>query len=278
MDKFSLKIKLMYDNFGKAEKRIADWIFNNPGKMISLSIVELAELCNCGEATIVRFCKKLGLSGYQALKIYLSSEGRDSVVSTHISKDDTAFDIYQKVCNDIYISLEKTKNSLNENDIQEAAKKLCCAERIVIFGLGNSSPIALDASHKFMRAGLNAVAYTDNHMQVIAASHLTEKDIAIGISHSGSSKDIVEALKVAKEHGATTITITNAGKSPVLKQSDIVLSTSSDETKYNILALNSRIAQLAIIDTLYFYIVFNRSEDSLNSIKETEHSLLSKKY
>ena len=278
MDKFSLKIKLMYDNFGKAEKRIADWIFNNPGKMISLSIVELAELCNCGEATIVRFCKKLGLSGYQALKIYLSSEERDSVVSTHISKEDTAFDIYQKVCNDIYISLEKTKNSLNENASQEAANKLCCAERIVIFGLGNSSPIALDASHKFMRAGLNAVAYTDNHMQVIAASHLTEKDIAIGISHSGSSKDIVDALKIAKEHGATTITITNAGKSPVLKQSDIVLSTSSDETKYNILALNSRIAQLAIIDTLYFYIVFNRSEDSLNSIKETEHSLLSKKY
>ena len=129
-----------------------------------------------------------------------------------------------------------------------------------------------------MRAGLNAVAYTDNHMQVIAASHLTEKDIAIGISHSGSSKDIVDALKVAKEHGATTIAITNEGKSPILKQSDIVLSTSSDETKYNILALNSRIAQLAIIDTLYFYIVFNRSEDSFNSIKETEHSLHSKKY
>lgn len=278
MDKFSLKIKLMYDKMGKAEKRIADWIFDNHDKIISLSIVELAELCNCGEATIVRFCKRLGLSGYQALKIYLASEERDSVVSTHISKADTAFEIYKKVCNDIYISLEKTQASLDENAIQEAAKRICSAERIVIFGLGNSSPIALDASHKFLRSGLNAIAYTDNHMQVIAASHLTEKDIAIGISHSGSSKDIVDALKVAKEHGATTIAITNEGKSPILKQSDIVLSTSSDETKYNILALNSRIAQLAIVDTLYFYIVFNRSDDALNSIKETERSVLSKKY
>jgi len=278
MDRVSLQIKLMYDKMGKAEKKVADWIFENPGKIISLSIVELAELCKCSEATIVRFSKRLGLAGYQELKISLASEGGDPVVSTHISANDTAFEIYHKVCNDIYISLEKTKKSLDEKAIQDAAKKLCIAEKIVIFGLGNSSPIALDASHKFMRAGLNAVAYTDNHMQVIAASHLTEKDIAIGISHSGSSKDIVDALKVAKEHGATTITITNAGKSPILKQSDIVLSTSSDETQYNILALNSRIAQLAIIDTLYFYIVFNRSEDSLNSIKETEHSLLSKKY
>ena len=278
MDRISPQIKLMYDKMGKAEKKVADWIFENPGKIISLSIVELAELCACSEATIVRFSKRLGLSGYQELKISLASEGGDSVVSTHISGNDTAFEIYQKVCNDIYISLEKTKKSLNENYIDEASKKLCTANKIAIFGLGNSSPIAMDASHKFMRAGLNAVAYTDNHMQVIAASHLTEKDIAIGISHSGSSKDIVDALKIAREHGATTITITNAGKSPILKQSDIVLSTSSDETKYNILALNSRIAQLAIVDTLYFYIVFNRSEDSFNSIKETERSLLSKKY
>lgn len=278
MDRISLQIKLMYDKMGKAEKKVADWIFENPGEIISLSIVDLAELCKCSEATIVRFSKRLGLSGYQELKISLASEGGDPVVSTHISNTDTAFEIYQKVCNDIYISLEKTKKSLNGKYIDEAAKKLCSANKIVVFGLGNSSPIALDASHKFMRAGLSAVAYTDNHMQVIAASHLTENDIAIGISHSGSSKDIVDALKVARSHGATTIAITNEGKSPILKQSDIVLSTSSEETQYNILALNSRIAQLAIIDTLYFYIVFNRSEEALNSIKETEHSLLSKKY
>ena len=278
MDRISLQIRLMYDKMGKAERKVADWIAENPGKIISLSIVELAELCACSEATIVRFSKRLGLSGYQELKISLASESGTSSVNTSISEYDSAYQMFEKVCNDIYISLEKTKKSLNEKSIDEASKKLCAANKIVIFGLGNSSPVALDASHKFMRAGLNAIAYTDNHMQVIAASHLKKNDIAIGISHSGSSKDIVDALKVAKEHGATTITSTNEGKSPILKQSDIVLSTSSDETQYNILALNSRIAQLAIVDTLYFYIVFNRSEDALNSIKETEHSLLTKKY
>lgn len=278
MDKISLKIRLLYEKMGKAEKQIADWIFENPGKIISLSIVELAEQCKCGEATIVRFSKRLGLSGYQELKISLASEGGGSAVSTHIHADDSAYEIFEKVCNDIYISLEKTKKSLNSNSLSKAASQLCSANRIVIFGLGNSAAIAIDASHKFMRAGLNAIAYTDNHMQVIAASHLCKNDIAIGISHSGSSKDIVEALKIAKEHNATTIAITNSGKSPILKQSDIILSTDSDETKYNILALNSRIAQLAIIDALYFYIVYNNSNNAMQSIQQTEHSLLTKKY
>ena len=278
MDKISLNIKVLYDEMGKAEKRIADWIFENPGKIISLSIVELAELCRCSEATIVRFSKRLGLSGYQELKISLASEGGGSSISLSITEDDSPFDMYQKICNDIYLSFEMTKKSLNPEALALACKKISEANKIVIFGLGNSAAIATDASHKFLRAGLNAVAYSDNHMQVIAASHLTENDVVIGISHSGSSKDIVDALKIAKEHNATTIAITNSGKSPILKQSDIVLATSSNETEYNILALNSRIAQLSIIDTLYFYIVYNRSEDALKSIQETEHSLLSKKY
>ena len=278
MDRISLQIKLLYDKMGKAEKRIADWIFENPGKIISLSIVELAEQCECGEATIVRFAKRLQLNGFQELKFSLAAENGGSPASTHITEEDSAFEIYQKVCNDIYLSLEKTKSSLKENLLDEAAEKICKANKIVIFGLGNSSAIAIDASHKLMRAGLNAISYTDNHMQVIAASHLKENDVAIGISHSGSSKDVVEALKIAKEHNATTIAITNSGKSPILRQSDIVLSTASEETRYNILALNSRIAQLAIIDTLYFYIVYSRSKDALRSIQETEHSLLTKKY
>ena len=278
MDRISLQIKLLYDKMGKAEKRIADWIFENPGKIISLSIIELAEQCECGEATIVRFAKRLNLNGFQELKFLLAAESGGSPASTHITEADTPFDIYQKVCNDIYLSLEKTKESLKEDLLKQAAEKLCVADKIVLFGLGNSSAIAIDASHKFMRAGLNAIAYTDNHMQAIAASHLKENDIAIGISHSGSSKDIVEALKIAKEHNATTIAITNSGKSHILKQSDIVLATASEETKYNILALNSRIAQLAIIDTLYFYVVYRLSEGTLKSIQETEHSLLTKKY
>lgn len=273
-----LNIKLLYKKMGKSEKKIADWLFENPNEILPLSIVDLADRCGCSEATIVRFAKKLGFSGYQGLKISLAQETNSTSVSTNITNNDSLEEIYDKVCNDIYCSLERTKMALNTDTLEEVCKKISSAEKIVIFGLGNSASIALDASHKLQRTGCNAHAYSDNHMQVIVASHLTSNDVAIGISHSGSSKDIVEALKIAKESGATTVAITNSGKSPIQKHSDFTLFTASDETKHNILALNSRIAQLAIIDTLYFYIVCNSTTDALKSIHNTEHSLLTKKY
>lgn len=278
MDKISIKIRLLYSEMGKAEKQVADWIEANPGKIISLSIVELAEQCRCSEATIVRFSKRLGMSGFQELKISLAAEGGGSSVSTHITGGDGAYQIYEKVCNDIFLSLEKTKSSLDREAIAAAAERISNAGTVALFGLGNSASLALDGAHKFLRAGLQAVSYSDNHMQVIAASHLKPGDVAIAITHSGSSRDIVDALKLAREHGVATIAITNAGKSPVMKYADIVLATSAEETRYNILGLNSRIVQLAIIDALYYYVVYNHSDAAMESIKETERALLNKKF
>ena len=278
MNKTTLNIKVLYDKMGSAERRIADWLLENPGEIIPLSIVELAERCSCGEATIVRFARRHGFSGYQDMKISLAQESGKGSVSTTVSTEDSAAELFEKVCNDIYLSLEKTKPVLDAEALQRACELISGAARIVIFGLGNSASIARDAEHKFLRAGLHAVAYSDNHMQVIAASHLGEGDVVLAISHSGSSKDIIDACEIAKKAGATVIAITNAGKSPIRACSDILLHTSSDETKYNILALNSRIAQLAIINVIYYYVVVHRSEEAAQAIRETERSLRSKKF
>lgn len=278
MNKIELNIKVLYDEMGKAEKKAADWILAHPGELLSLSIVELAELSKCSEATIVRFAKRLGFTGYQELKLSVARESGQRVVNAHMTAEDSAFEIYEKVCNDIYYSLERTKKVLDAETMQKAAEAIMSAGKIIVMGLGNSAAVAMDAGHKLLRVGYPAVSYTDNHMQMIAASQLKTGDVAIGISHSGSSKDVIEALQIAKEHGAITICITNKGKSPILKCSDLVLYTSSEETKYNILALNSRIAQLSIIDALYFYIVYQQSQKSIDSINNTELALKTKKY
>ncbi|MBO5912634.1 MAG: SIS domain-containing protein, partial [Clostridia bacterium] len=117
-----------------------------------------------------------------------------------------------------------------------------------------------------------------NHMQAIAASHLHKGDVAIGVSHSGASIDVVDALKTARETGATTICITNFGESPINEYSDIVLNTRSDETKYSILAMSSRIAQLAIFDAIYTHIVMHSNKAAVRAIKDAESALHSKKY
>lgn len=278
MDKTLLKIQVLYNDMGKSEKKIADYILSDPGALLPLSITDLADRSKSSEATIVRFAKRLGLSGYQELKITLAQESGKAANTHDIDINDSLSDIYDKVTSDIYRSLEMTKKSLDPNELTEAAQAVLSAGKVVIFGLGNSASVAADAGHKFFRAGIDAAAYSDNHMQAIAASHLKEGDVAIGISHSGSSRDIADALKIARDHNAKTIAITNKGKSPVARIADIRLFTASQETEYTILGLNSRIAALAIIDTIYSYIVCHRKGDALFAIASVEDALKSKKY
>ena len=114
-------------------------------------------------------------------------------------------------------------------------------------------------------------------MQAIAATHTGKGSLVIGVSHSGKSKDIVEALKLSRENGATTVAITSLGNHPLKKVSDIVLNTVSEETNYRILGLSSRIAQLAIIDAIYSYLVCHLP-GAIDSINKTESALCSKKY
>lgn len=279
MESILLKIRRLYPEMGRGEKKIADWILAHPQDIISMSISDFAAICGCGDATVFRFSKRLGLVGYQALKIAIAQEAASYTAdNVSIEKTDDCITIFTKRTIDIVQALETTKSVLSPKELKNAADSIITAKRIAIFGLGNSASIAMDAQHKFMRAGLNATAYCDNHLQAIAASHLTKDDVAVGISHSGSSVDIVEALRLASQSGATTICMTNSGSSPIEKYSDIRLYTKAEETRYTILAMCSRIAQLAIIDAIYTYIVYNADETAAEAIRETERALQSKKY
>lgn len=276
MKKAILNIKMQYETLSKSEKKIADFLFDNANGILPFYITSLAQKCDVSEATIVRFAKKLGYEGYQQFKIAIAMESDSRPIDDKINVNDSAFDIFSKVCNDIYCSLEKTKKSINKNALEDCCNALINADKILIFGLGNSASVAIDASHKMLRLGLNAHAFTDNHMQAIASAHTNEKSVVVGISHSGSSKDIIQALQTAKDNGATTISISNLGKSPIEKVSDIILHTVSDETNYRILGLSSRIAQLALIDAVYSYLVC-KIDNSLKLITKTEESLKIKK-
>ena len=276
MEKTVLNIKANYDRLSKTEKKIADFLIENPGNILPLYITELSGICGVSEASIVRFSKKFGFDGYQQLKIAIAQENHTRPVNENITAEDTPYDIFTKVCDDIYCSLEKTKKGLDRDAIASCCDAILSSDDIIFLGLGNSAPIANDAAHKMLRLGLRAHPYNDNHMQVIAVGHATERTVVIGISHSGASSDILDAMSIAKQRGAFTVAITNFQKSPIESVSDVVLHTASDETNYRILGLSSRIAQLAIIDTIYSYLVCHL-EGAQESIMETELALQNKK-
>ena len=272
-------IRSRYGEMGPAEKKIADYILQNPQDVISVSISELADRCGCGDATVVRFSRRLGFEGYQGLRIRVAQEfSHSSTVSQDIVREDTCYTIFRKRIEDVAVSLHSTLSVLDPEQMETAVQVISEARRIVIFGLGNSAAIAADAAHKFLRLGLDAQSCTDNHMQAIIASHLSRQCVAIGISHSGASRDIVESLRLARLNGATTIAVTNYAASPITTAADVVLHTKSDETRHSILAMNSRIAQLVIFDAIYSCIVVRQSKTSAAAIYQTETALQAKKF
>lgn len=279
MESVMHRIRFLYREMGRGEKKIADYLLEHVGEIVGLSISTLAEACGCGEATVVRFARRLGFDGYQSLKIRIAQEmNASSVVSREISPEDSCFDIFCKQMREITVTLQNTESVLDPAQLEAAAQKLMNARRIAVFGLGNSAAIATDAAHKFLRLGLDAQACCDNHLQAIIASHLDRSSVAVGVSHSGASKDIVEALRLSKIGGACTICITSVGASPLVEAADIALFTKSEETEHSILAVNSRIAQLAIIDAIYSYIVVRADKASMQAIYNTEVALQDKKY
>ena len=246
---------------------------------MALSISELAAKCECGDATVVRLSRRLGLEGYQALKIKLAGElGASSTLGEEVQKGDSCYEIFRKRNVSVVESLMNTESVLDAAQLDRVAELIMQSPRVVIFGLGNSAAIAQDAAHKLLRLGLSAQACCDNHMQAIIASHLKRGCVAIGISHSGASRDIVEALQLCKVCGATTVCVTNYGDSPIVAASDIALFTKSEETKYSILGMSSRFAQLAIFDSIYTYIVLNSDKAAKQAIYNTETALQNKKY
>ena len=273
MKSIILQIRSHYDKLGRGERKIADCILADPHAVLPLTITEFSKKAGCGAATLVRFAKRLGFAGYQELKIAIAQEiSTLSAENEQVVSSESCYSIFSRKLRDALVALQETRFTLDPGLMDAAAQKIMHAKRIAIFGLGNSAAIAHDAQHKFLRIGLDAMACSDNHLQAIIASHLDADSVAIGISHSGRSVDIVQALHLAQMNGASTIHDT----SPITEVSDICLYTKSDETENSILALSSRIAQLTIFDAIYTYIVANAS--SKEAILRTETALKEKKY
>lgn len=277
---FYSRIQEKLESLSKMERKTAECMAENQDKLIYASITELAELAGTSEATVTRVCTKLGYSGFQALKVSVARElvSQQEKIHEDLKADSPPEMIIDKIFSSAIHTLTMTRKALDGKAVAGSIDALCRARRIVVVGNGNSGAIALDAQHKFLRIGLNVSAYTDDHMQMIAVVSMTKDDVLIAISHSGSSRDVAEAMQVAKENGATVISITNNGISPVSKLADIRLYTYSQETKYRTYAISSRMAELTIIDTLYTGVSLRLGDKAIQNFEALEKALVVKKY
>lgn len=250
------KLKEMMNTLTSKEKILAQYIIDFPSDAINMSIAELAQTCNISVSTVVRLCKSAGYNGYKAFCRDLSvdivqSQGSLTDEYGDIQPGSSVESIRNAVCANNMLAIENTIAVLELDTLEKAVHAMIAASRIDFYGTGSSGHVALDACNKFVRINKLSMSSNDPHQQILNASQLSPEDVAVLISYSGDSKDILETAEIVKQAGATLISLTKYSKNPLAKLADICLYSSSADALVRSGAMGSRIGQLTVIDILY---------------------------
>jgi RpiR family carbohydrate utilization transcriptional regulator len=274
------KIKSIHSSLRSAEKRVADYFTNHSDEIIHFTVTEMAEKCGVSEATVVRTCQQLGYKGFQELKIIIAQDllPAKTILYDEVDITDSLDVVADKLFQSNINALISTRKIIDTKEVNKAVKAILSAANVYIFAVGTSGPIAIDLQNKLIRIGIPVFLSVDSHVQIIFATHLKKGDVAIGISHMGGSRDIVETMETARQNEAITICITSFSKSPITQVSDIKLFTSAQETKFRTEAITSRVAQLTVTDLLYTYIALAKADDSIRNMRLTEKAVANKKF
>lgn len=267
-----------YDSLYDAEKKVADYLISHPSEAIEMSVSELAQHCEASQATIVRFCKKIGCKGFHQLKIRMAGEQREQeeqVISNEINLDH----MEQSLNNILGSKLEELKATyfnFDPKELREIIDKILQADMIEFAAMGNTIPIALDGTYKFNQLGIKAVSSTIWESQEAFSRILKEKDMLFAISASGASKRLLNMVEIAKENQAVTVAITNQAKSPLAEACDYVLLTATREHIFHDQVSFTRMAAMSVIDCLFLFL-FSTKWDSFKNVAEHEQSVAEEK-
>ena len=250
-------IRSLLPNLAPVERRVAQAVLDDPQGVAWRSISELARSCGTSATSVVRFCRAIGLRGYPDLRLALAGAvARDDATSVttashDIAPDDDAATITSKIAYADARAVTDTANHLDIATLVQVTEALAKAGRIDIYGVGASGFVALDLQMKLQRIGRPAFAWPDPHMAISSASLRGAGDVAIGLSHTGTTVDTIDVLREARSHGALTVAVTNFPWSPITEVADLVLLTAARETAFRTGAMTSRIAQLTVVDCLF---------------------------
>jgi len=262
-----------------SEKKVAKCVLEDPQSAISCSITELSEKAGTSEPTVIRFCRQLGFGGYMDLRLNLARDLPSAqYIYENVGKKDSVAQIAGKIINAHREALSNTLNRVGLEPLESAVKALSSARRLEFYGVGGSAIVAMDAHHKFFRLGISCIAYVDPHMQVMSAALLSPEDVVVAISHTGSTKDIIESVRVAKKAGATVIGIVSQEKCPLSKHCDIPISVHSQEAARRLAPMTSRLAQMAIVDVLFVAVAMRGFEGTKVRLDKVKRALVEKRF
>lgn len=278
MTMFQVKLKSVYEDLTKSEKKIADFIIKNFEKAKKMTSYDISNKVHVGQATVIRFSKKLGYSSFNELIDSINKLDQDDILEKNISLGDDTAATNIKIANQ-YIDVIKLTLELNPVHVFEGAvDTIIDSGKIVVLGIGNSAIVSTDFVNKLARIGMNAFTNLDTHLQFSMISNLKKNDLLILISDSGETREIIEAARIAKRNKTKIISITKFAKNKLHTYSDFILKTASFDINLRLDATTSRITQFTIIDMLFINILKKDFSKYKELITNSDNAVKTLKY
>lgn len=278
------RIKASLSSLAPAEQRVGKLVLTDPRAFANLPVGELADRAHVSKPTVVRFCRSMGYDGLSDFKLKLAGSVSEGVPFIHrsVDVDDKTSDVLVKVIDNTVAAFLRYRNDASTFAIDKAIEALAATHktgrRIEFYGAGNSGIVAQDAQHKFFRLGVNTIAYSDGHMQVMSASMVGPGDCVVIVSNSGRTRDLMDACDIARKNGATTIVITATG-SPLAAAGHIHLAADHPEGYDRYSPMVSRLLHLMIIDVLATTVALRIGGAKLQPLlREMKNNLRNKRY
>ena len=279
-----IKLNAMKNQLTSIEKKIAEYILEDPERIKNLTTYEIAQNCDTSQASIVRFSKKLGFSGFPDFKLSLSQDIGNRKAESHVNimheelKSTDSFEIIgKKVATENIRAVNNTYEITDFKELEKAVQAINSARKIMLAGVGFSGIVARDLYFKLMELGKVASFENDSHMQLSYLSTMNENDILFVISHSGKTLELFNLAKVAKNNGIKIITLTSVANNPIRELGDIRLSTVEMKSDFRATALSPRISQLTVVDMIYIKLMLeneNLQDYIFNAIELVKDSKL----
>jgi RpiR family carbohydrate utilization transcriptional regulator len=278
------RIKASLPSLAAAEQRVGKLVLADARAFANLPVGELAERAHVSKPTVVRFCRSMGYDGLSDFKLKLAGSVSEGVPFIHrsVDADDKTADVLVKVLDNTVAAFLKYRNDASTYAIERACEALAgtyqTGRRIEFYGAGNSGIVAQDGQHKFFRLGVNTIAHSDGHLQVMSASLLGPGDCLVIISNSGRTRDLMDACDIARKNGATTIVITASG-SPLATAGHIHLAADHPEGYDRYSPMVSRLLHLVILDVLATNVALRIGGGRLQPmLREMKNNLRTKRY
>jgi DNA-binding MurR/RpiR family transcriptional regulator len=270
------RIENVLPKLTQSEQKVARFVLSAPDEVVFMTVQEMALRSLSSSASVVRFCRSIGLKGFPELKVALSADLAQEQKSGYydLNRNENTGELADKILSNAVQSLKDTVGQLNVDMIEEVAHSLHSSPAIFAYGVGASALVAEDIAQKWLRMGKNAYAFRDMHVLTMSMANAPQGSVFIGISYSAATKEVLHLTKFAKKNGLTTISFTGFGRSELSDLSDFNLFTSlAPEAKMRSTATSSKHSQFFIIDVLYYVYASINIESSIDKITKTRNAI-----